>query len=705
MSKRLVSKLALLASLTLIYFAAGKLGLRLAFVNASATVVWPPTGIGLAAALILGYSIWPAILLGAFLVNVTTSGAVGTSIAIAVGNTLESIVGAYLINRFAHGRHVFERADDMFTYVMLACIVSTAVSATVGVTSLTVSGLAVWADYGPIWLTWWLGDAVGALVVAPVLMLWAMNPRVRWDRSRSLEAVLLFLSALLFALTVFGQLFRIGAQHYPLEFLMLPIIVWSAFRFGQRGAATLALGLSGMAIWGTLAGFGPFVRDSPHEALVLLQAFMGMIALTGLGMAVVVAERQQAKEAAEQAAERTLRLQQVTAALSQARTPDQVAHVILQEGRVAIGAEAGAVFGLIDDGQTFELVHAIGYAPEATPRPIRWPSAQPGPLREALITRDLVIIERRADRLVLWPHDPTAQEDSASVAMPLLVDTRVLGVISLVFHTERRFTTEDRAFLTTLGQQCAQALERSGLYAQERAARSTAEAAVRLRDVFLTTAAHELKTPLTAILGYAELLERQLQKGNGAEREQRAVQAVRTQAQRLNKRVAGLLELGRIEHDQLRLERAPLDLCALARRVVAESEPLLSQHTIACSTPEGAVMVNGDELRLEQVLDNLIQNAIKYSPDGGRVTVCIEQQHDKAWLLVSDQGIGIPHTAIPELFNRFYRAPNVEPLQMTGMGIGLYVVKEIVQLHGGTIGVESTEGVGSTFRVCLPLDM
>jgi signal transduction histidine kinase/integral membrane sensor domain MASE1 len=705
MSKRLVSKLALLASLTLIYFAAGKLGLRLAFVNASATVVWPPTGIGLAAALILGYSIWPAILLGAFLVNVTTSGAVGTSIAIAVGNTLESIVGAYLINRFAHGRHVFERAGDMFTYVMLACIVSTAVSATVGVTSLTVSGLAVWADYGPIWLTWWLGDAVGALVVAPVLMLWAMNPRVRWDRSRSLEAVLLFLSALLFALTVFGQLFRIGAQHYPLEFLMLPIIVWSAFRFGQRGAATLALGLSGMAIWGTLAGFGPFVRDSPHEALVLLQAFMGMIALTGLGMAVVVAERQQAKEAAEQAAERTLRLQQVTAALSQARTPDQVAHVILQEGRVAIGAEAGAVFGLIDDGQTFELVHAIGYAPEATPRPIRWPSAQPGPLREALITRDLVIIERRADRLVLWPHDPTAQEDSASVAMPLLVDTRVLGVISLVFHTERRFTTEDRAFLTTLGQQCAQALERSGLYAQERAARSTAEAAVRLRDVFLTTAAHELKTPLTAILGYAELLERQLQKGNGAEREQRAVQAVRTQAQRLNKRVAGLLELGRIEHDQLRLERAPLDLCALARRVVAESEPLLSQHTIACSTPEGAVMVNGDELRLEQVLDNLIQNAIKYSPDGGRVTVCIEQQHDKAWLLVSDQGIGIPHTAIPELFNRFYRAPNVEPLQMTGMGIGLYVVKEIVQLHGGTIGVESTEGVGSTFRACLPLDM
>ena len=116
-------------------------------------------------------------------------------------------------------------------------------------------------------------------------------------------------------------------------------------------------------------------------------------------------------------------------------------------------------------------------------------------------------------------------------------------------------------------------------------------------------------------------------------------------------------------------------------------------------------MVNGDAMRLEQVLDNLVQNAIKYSPGGGSVKVRIEQQSDKACLWVTDEGIGIPHKAVPHLFERFYRAPNVDPQQITGMGIGLYVVKEIVQLHGGTIMVESTEGVGSTFRICLPLDM
>ena len=115
-------------------------------------------------------------------------------------------------------------------------------------------------------------------------------------------------------------------------------------------------------------------------------------------------------------------------------------------------------------------------------------------------------------------------------------------------------------------------------------------------------------------------------------------------------------------------------------------------------------MVNGDAMRLEQVLENLVQNAIKYSPSGGRVKVCIEQQNDKACLWVTDEGIGIPDGAVPHLFERFYRAPNVDPQQITGMGIGLYVVKEIVQRHGGTIMVESTEGVGSTFRICLPLD-
>lgn len=164
------------ALLALIYLVVGKLGLALAVVNPSATAIWPPTGIALAACLVLGYNVWPGVLVGAFLVNITTSGAIATSLAIAIGNTLEALVGAYLVNRFAGGRHVFHRAKDIFKFAMLVGVVGTMVSATVGVTSLALSGLAPWADYASIWLTWWLGDATGAFLVAPTLIIWMTHP-------------------------------------------------------------------------------------------------------------------------------------------------------------------------------------------------------------------------------------------------------------------------------------------------------------------------------------------------------------------------------------------------------------------------------------------------------------------------------------------------------------------------------------------------
>src|SRR5919197_1219559 len=158
-----------------VYVLAGKLGLTLAFVHASASAVWAPTGIALAATLLLGYHVWPALFLGAFLVNVTTAGSVWTSLAIAGGNTLEGLLGAFLVRRFANGPKVFDRARDVFTFAALAGLGSTAVSATVGVASLSLGGYASWERFATIWLTWWSGDVAGARVVAPVLILWGMD--------------------------------------------------------------------------------------------------------------------------------------------------------------------------------------------------------------------------------------------------------------------------------------------------------------------------------------------------------------------------------------------------------------------------------------------------------------------------------------------------------------------------------------------------
>ncbi len=291
---RMAKRLGLFAGLAAVYFVAGKLGLRLALVNPSATTVWPPTGIALAAFVLLGYDMWPAVLLSAFLVNLTTAGSVVTSLGIAAGNTLEGLVGAYLVNRFARGRRACDRAQDVFKFALFAGMLSTTVSATVGVTTISLGGLARWADYGAIWLTWWLGDAVGDLVVAPALLVWGANPRVRWTGFRLLEVAGLLLGVIAAGLVVFGGLFPV--KNYPLEFLCVPLLIWAAFRLGQREAATAVLVLSGIAIWGTLHGFGPFAQPTPNASLLLLQAFMGVTALMTLALAALVAERRQVED-------------------------------------------------------------------------------------------------------------------------------------------------------------------------------------------------------------------------------------------------------------------------------------------------------------------------------------------------------------------------------------------------------------------------
>ena len=282
-----------LAGLAVAYWVAGKLGLQLAFVHPSATAVWPPTGLTLAALLLFGYRVWPGIFLGAYLVNISTAGSMATSLGIAVGNTLEGLVGAYLVNRFANGRNVFDRPQDVFSFALLAGLVSTSVSATIGVTSLSLGGYVDWANYGAIWLTWWLGDAAGDLILAPLLILWGTRLTAPWHWDQVLEMAALGLLIVLVGQAVFGGFPFDESQKYPLEFLCLPLLIWTAFRFGQREAATATFLIAGIALWGTLRGSGPFARGTPHESLLLLQAFMGTSAMIAMSVVAAVSKYRQ----------------------------------------------------------------------------------------------------------------------------------------------------------------------------------------------------------------------------------------------------------------------------------------------------------------------------------------------------------------------------------------------------------------------------
>ncbi len=271
------------------YVAAGKIGLTLALLSPSATAVWPPAGIALAAVLILGARrASPGIFIGAFLVNQITAGSWLTSAAIAFGNTAEALLGAYLFNRVAGRRAAFGRIRTLFLFALLAGLLSTTVSATVGVTALYLAGYATSAAYLSIWVTWWLGDATGALLVAPAILLWHSTPRRQWSRRQRVELLLLALTTVLVAWTVFAR------TTYPLSFLCIPVCVWAGVRFGQREASTTACVLSAIAVWGTLRGHGALAGASLNTELLWLQAFMATTGMIGLVVGAAVWESQRA---------------------------------------------------------------------------------------------------------------------------------------------------------------------------------------------------------------------------------------------------------------------------------------------------------------------------------------------------------------------------------------------------------------------------
>src|SRR5437762_2200005 len=304
MQSRAFSGLPIIGLLTLVYFIAGKFGLMLASLHASASPVWPPTGIALAALLVLGYRAWPAIFVGAFLVNASTAGNVATSLAVASGNTLEAMCGAWLVNRFAGGTTAFGRPQGVFKFA-LAAVVSTIISPAFGVTSLALAGFADWANYGAIWLTWWLGDATSDLLIAPLIILWGIASKRRWNRREAVEVGILLLLLFVLSEAVFGGWLAISAKNYPIAFSCGAVVIWTAFRFTQRETATGIFILSGIAIWGTLHGFGPFAEKTENQSLLALQYWTAVVTITAMALSAGMAERGRAEEALRESEART----------------------------------------------------------------------------------------------------------------------------------------------------------------------------------------------------------------------------------------------------------------------------------------------------------------------------------------------------------------------------------------------------------------
>jgi PAS domain S-box-containing protein len=818
-----------------IYFSAAKLGLSLDAVSGFATAVWPPAGIALVALSLFGYRLWPGIALGAFLVNASAGAPVLVASGMAIGNTLEAVVGTYLLQHIVGFQPALARLRDVFGFVVLAAGLSTLLSATLGVTSGWLGGVIPAAIYGRAWWTWWLGDVMGDLVVAPLLWIWRTPPRMHLPRWRLAEAGALLLCMVAVSLFVFGGPWATHTMAYL--YLLFPFLIWAAFRFGPHGAVTTVSLVSAIAIWGTVRGFGHFASQTLHEGLFELQAFMSSVAVTSLLLAAAVAERQRLEEAraqlaaivessddaiigktlggiivswnrgaeriygytadevigrpiailvppdgpddlpellgrlrrgerieqyesvrrrkdgqdiyvsltispikdargsiigasavardittrkhVEEALERQRRdtgfLDRATQLFNSTLQLDAVLQRVVQMATEVLGESC--TLNLIEEGKE-HLTPVATYHPDPETRKARWQVLRDNPIRigdpasvvglaaangQPYLVKDAQMAGpvKHADRFSI----------SSLIAVPMIARGKILGVLATsILSPPRQFTQADLRLATALADRASLAIENARLYEQERVLRQRLEALNRLiqevnrrKSEFVTLVSHELKTPLTSMTGYTELLLAG-QGGPLAQRQREWLGIIGDNADRLVTLIDDLLDIARIEAGRIEVKRTAVDLVPLIQEVAHALRPQIEGKgqwlTLELAAALPAVMGNADRIR--QILTNLLSNALKYTPSGGRITISARGGGSRVHVAVQDTGIGVAPEDQAQLFTPFFRAQKDATQGVGGTGLGLAITRALVELHGGAITVASVPGQGSTFSFTLP---
>lgn len=526
------------------YFLISELGAIFLVFKEGGTPVWPGSGIALAAVLLKGYPMGIGVVIGNLLVNFYKTGWTPADLLMnfnfTLGNSLETLSAAYLVNKFSVNFRLFSRVKDVMYFVILAGLISPMWSSTFGATTIVLLGRVPWEIYPNLWVTWWIGDVVGILVFAPVLLVFGQGFNEFWQKvkHRWMEGLVFVFLTLVTCQVAF-------IKGYPVEYMLLPLLVWAVFRFGQWSGTLLLLIVSAIAIVATAKDFGPFVRNNTNESLILLQSFVGVFSLTTLTLSAVICENEQAKQRLE------------------------TANIQLQ-------------------------------------------------------------------------------------------------------HLDR------------------------------------------LKDEFLANTSHELRTPLNGIIGIAESLI------DGATGElpittRANLAMISSSGRRLSNLVNDLLDFSKLKHKTLDLQLKPIDLRSLAEIVFTLSLPLVGNKNLKLvnNIPEDLPAVTADENRLQQVLHNLVGNAIKFTEMG---TIEISAQRISGYdslaqlpsdsqleITIADTGIGINEDKLERIFESFEQAEGSTARQYGGTGVGLAIAKQLVELHGGQIWVESRLGEGSKFSFTLPI--
>ena len=426
------------------------------------------------------------------------------------------------------------------------------------------------------------------------------------------------------------------------------------------------------------------------------------------GIAVVarnVSEQWKAEMRHRTAAERTSALQATTAALVTAMTLDRIAEVIVSKGLQAVGAFAGSVALLKDDGM-MHIIASAGYDPKFVHKYEQFSIDEDFPLSHAVKSGKAVVLRSTEERDGRYPHLVEARKSvgsGAAAAIPLIIDDRVLGGLGINFSDGHLINDDDVEFMTTLGQQCAQAIERARLYEAEKEARAFAEEANKAKTDFLTTMSHELRTPLNAIGGYVDLLQAGI-RGPVTAEQHLDLERIKRSQRHLMSLINDVLNFAKLQAGIVQVAHVELDLDDIASGVEALVMPQLLQRNLSyrfVSSTERCICM-GDRDKVEQIVLNLLSNAIKFTDAGGVVTVSVSCNQTTAEVSVADTGLGIAEDKLRAVFEPFVQLNRTKTSSNEGTGLGLSISRDLARAMGGELSVTSDVGKGSVFTLKVP---
>lgn len=809
------------------YYGAARLGLMLAYPGTNASPLWLATGIALSAILLRGNRMWPGVALGAFIANFQQLAGLGLSIpaslaaslSTSTGNTLEALFGAYLIQRYTGTRYPFGRSVDVLSFIAFGALVSTTVSATIGTATICLS-LSAWSNVVSIWLTWWLGDAAGAIVVVPLLMTLHRVDISGWKGQPMAGNMLLWAA-------IGGICLGIFSGDRPIFFLLFPLLIIAAFRLGQFGSAAAVGIISIVSTYVTVNGSGPFSAETMHEALLLQQGFIGSIASASMVLAAVVSEQKQSELKVRESEERSrMLIEHAPVGISLLRdgliidannvclhmfgfedarslrgtplgeriVPERRVETLERIVRCAQGQTDGTAYettALRRDGSTFPChvsVNSIvlsdgplviGFFVDMTERMRSEEQllASERKYRELVANANSIILRWNSEGTIIFMNEfglkffgysesellsrnvigsivletESSDRNLSSLMAEIAADPMkfqqninenvrkngervwvswtnrvvlnkqgsVKEILSIGSDITERIHAEDelkkyREHLEQLVSERTADLRKSQLALlnmvedlnakkEELAiAMEKAQVADQLKSAFLATMSHELRTPLNSIIGFTGIL---LQGLAGAlnQEQQKQMSMVQNSARHLLALINDVLDISKIEAGELVLVPATFHLGKSLETMVKMVLPLAEKKGISVhlEVADTVGIITADQRRLEQVVLNLLNNAVKFT-EKGHVSLSCRTAEGHYLLSFSDTGMGMKPEDIPNLFQPFRQIDSGLTRKHEGTGLGLSICKKIIDMMGGSIRVESEWGTGSVFTVSLP---